>query len=60
VFYAPGEHDTSVDDGKAVHGTLRQECQGARVVVLQPQDFVGLSNVVALEGLGRLGREQRA
>jgi Icc protein len=62
VFYVPGEHDTAADDGKQYlarfgagtngHGWYSFDQQGVH--------FVGLSNVMALEGLGKLGREQLA
>lgn len=62
VFYVPGEHDTAADDGKHYlarfgpgtkgHGWYSFDQQGVH--------FVGLSNVMALEGLGKLGSEQLA
>jgi Icc protein len=62
VFYVPGEHDTAADDGKQYlarfgagtngHGWYSFDQQGVH--------FVGLSNVMALESLGKLGREQLA
>jgi Icc protein len=55
VYFVPGEHDTSVDDGK-----LYQERYGKRWYSFNHKDvhFIGLSNVMAIEGLGKLGEEQ--
>lgn len=60
IFYVPGEHDTSVDDGKlylerygkntAGNGWYNFDHKGAH--------FIGLVNVVQLEGMGRLGQSQ--
>jgi 3',5'-cyclic AMP phosphodiesterase CpdA len=57
VFFVPGEHDTSVDDGK-----IYQERYGKLWYSFNHKDvhFVGLSNVQAIEGLGKLGEEQLA
>jgi 3',5'-cyclic-AMP phosphodiesterase len=62
IFYVPGEHDTSVDDGKLYldrygkgtkgHGWYSMDHKGVH--------FVGLVNVVQLEGMGQLGDEQLA
>jgi 3',5'-cyclic AMP phosphodiesterase CpdA len=62
IFYVPGEHDTSVDDGKlylerygkgsAGNGWYSFDHKGVH--------FAGLVNVVQLEGMGRLGNEQLA
>jgi 3',5'-cyclic AMP phosphodiesterase CpdA len=62
IFYVPGEHDTSVDDGKlylerygkgsAGNGWYSFDHKGVH--------FVGLVNVVQLEGMGRLGSDQLA
>jgi 3',5'-cyclic AMP phosphodiesterase CpdA len=57
VFYTPGEHDVTGDDGKEYRtrfGNDRQsfDHKGAH--------FVGLNNVSQLEGMGRLGAEQLA
>jgi 3',5'-cyclic AMP phosphodiesterase CpdA len=62
VFYVPGEHDTAADDGKEY---LRRfgggtKGQGWYSFDQRGVHFVGLSNVMALEGLGRLGRDQLA
>ena len=60
IFYVPGEHDTSVDDGKqylerygkgsAGNGWYSFDHKGVH--------FVALVNVVKLEGMGRLGEDQ--
>jgi Icc protein len=60
VFYVPGEHDTSVDDGKAY---LDRYGKGARGKGWYSFDhkgvhFVGLVNVLQLEGMGKLGTDQ--
>lgn len=62
IYYVPGEHDTSVDDGKlylerygkgtAGNGWYSFDHKGVH--------FVGLVNVVKLEGMGQLGAEQLA
>ncbi len=62
IFYVPGEHDTSEDDGKiylerygkgtAGNGWYSFDHKGVH--------FVGLVNVVQLEGMGRLGNDQLA
>ena len=60
VFYVPGEHDTAADDGKLY---LEKYGKGARGNGWYSFDhkgvhFVGLVNVVQLEGMGRLGQPQ--
>jgi len=62
VFYVPGEHDTSVDDGKMY---LDRYCKGTSGNGWYSYDhkgvhFIGLVNVVQLEGMGRLGSAQLA
>lgn len=62
VHYVPGEHDTSVDDGKLY---LEHYGQGTRGNGWYSFDhkgvhFIGLVNVVQLEGLGKLGQDQIA
>jgi 3',5'-cyclic AMP phosphodiesterase CpdA len=62
IFYVPGEHDTSEDDGKrylerygkgkAGNGWYSFDHKGVH--------FVGLVNVVQLEGMGKLGNDQLA
>jgi len=60
VFFVPGEHDTSVDDGKAYLERYGKNTKGRGWYSFNHKDvhFVGLSNVAALEGLGKLGPEQ--
>jgi len=60
VFYVPGEHDTAVDDGKLY---LEKYGKGTRGNGWYSFDhkgvhFVGLVNVVQLEGMGKLGQAQ--
>ncbi|HXA48681.1 MAG TPA: metallophosphoesterase, partial [Candidatus Acidoferrum sp.] len=62
VFYVPGEHDVTGDDGK-----LYLERFGKGTMGLGWQSFnhkgvhfVGLNNVVQLEGLGKIGPDQMA
>lgn len=62
VFYVPGEHDTSVDDGKLY---LERYGKGTKGNGWYSYDhkgvhFIGLANVVQLEGMGKLGVEQLA
>jgi Icc protein len=60
VFYVPGEHDTSIDDGKLYMERFGKNAKGRGWYSFTYKDvhFVGLSNVAALEGLGKLGSEQ--
>ena len=60
VFFVPGEHDTSTDDGKLYMERYGKNAKGAGWYSFTHKDvhFVGLSNVAALEGLGKLGSEQ--
>ncbi len=57
VFFVPGEHDTSMDDGKMYLERYGKETKGRGWYSFNHKDvhFVGLSNVAALEGLGKLG-----
>jgi Icc protein len=62
IYYVPGEHDTSIDDGKQYlerYGTTLG-AQGSGWYSFNHKDvhFVGLNNSAVLEGLGRLGDEQ--
>ncbi len=62
IFYVPGEHDTTGDDGKLY---LERFGKGTMGMGWQSFDhkgahFVGLNNVFQLEGLGRIGPEQLA
>jgi len=60
VFCVPGEHDTSVDDGKLYLERYGKNSKGRGWYSFNHKDvhFVGLSNVAVLEGLGKLGPEQ--
>ena len=60
VFYVPGEHDTSVDDGKAYLDRYGKGSQGNGWYSFDHKGvhFIGLVNVVQLEGLGKLGGPQ--
>ena len=59
-FFVPGEHDTSVDDGKLYLERYGKSAKGRGWYSFNHKDvhFVGLSNVAAQEGLGKLGDEQ--
>jgi 3',5'-cyclic-AMP phosphodiesterase len=60
VFYVPGEHDTSVDDGKAYLERYGKATKGNGWYSFDHKGvhFIGLVNVVQLEGMGKLGRAQ--
>src|SRR3954464_3090314 len=60
AFFVPGEHDTSFDDGKMYMERYGKNAKGRGWYSFNHKDvhFVGLSNVAALEGLGKLGPEQ--
>jgi 3',5'-cyclic AMP phosphodiesterase CpdA len=60
VFYVPGEHDTSVDDGKMYLDRYGKGSQGNGWYSFDHRGvhFIGLVNVVQLEGMGRLGQPQ--
>ena len=60
VFYVPGEHDTSVDDGKAFMERYGKNTKGRGWYSFDHKGvhFVGLVNVLQLEGLGKLGVDQ--
>jgi 3',5'-cyclic AMP phosphodiesterase CpdA len=62
VFYVPGEHDFSIDDGKQYMERYGKRAKGAGWFSFDHKDvhFVGLSNVAVLEGLGKLGNDQLA
>jgi Icc protein len=62
VFYVPGEHDTSTDDGKTYLERYGKNTKGSGWYSFDEHGvhFVGLSNVMALEGLGKLGHDQLA
>jgi 3',5'-cyclic-AMP phosphodiesterase len=60
VFYVPGEHDTSVDDGKMYLDRFGKSTQGNGWYSFDQHGvhFIGLVNVVQLEGMGKLGQPQ--
>ena len=60
VFYVPGEHDTSVDDGKQYLERYGKDTKGKGWYSFDHKGvhFIGLVNVFALEGLGKLGQDQ--
>ncbi|HEY2012629.1 MAG TPA: metallophosphoesterase [Bryobacteraceae bacterium] len=60
VYFVPGEHDTSVDDGKLYLERYGKGTKGLGWYSFNHKDvhFVGLSNVAVLEGMGKLGAEQ--
>ena len=60
VFYVPGEHDTSVDDGKAYLDRYGKNTKGKGWYSFDHKGmhFVGLVNVLQLEGMGKLGPDQ--
>lgn len=60
VFYVPGEHDTSVDDGKAFMERYGKNTKGQGWYSFDHKGvhFVGLVNVLQLEGMGKLGADQ--
>jgi Icc protein len=62
VYYVPGEHDTSTDDGKAYMDRYGHGTRGSGWYSFDQKGvhFIGLVNVMALEGLGKLGAEQLA
>jgi 3',5'-cyclic-AMP phosphodiesterase len=60
IFYVPGEHDTSVDDGQQYFERYGKGAAGRGWYSFDHRGvhFVGLVNVMQLEGMGRLGPEQ--
>jgi 3',5'-cyclic AMP phosphodiesterase CpdA len=60
IFYVPGEHDTSVDDGKLYLDRYGKGTSGNGWYSFDHKGvhFIGLVNVVQLEGMGRLGQAQ--
>jgi 3',5'-cyclic AMP phosphodiesterase CpdA len=62
IFYVPGEHDTSVDDGKLYMERYGKDTKGRGWYSMDHKGvhFVGLVNVMQLEGMGQLGNEQLA
>lgn len=62
VFYVPGEHDNSVDDGKLYLERYRKGSKGKGWYSFDHKGahFVGLVNSAALDGMGKLGADQLA
>jgi len=60
VFYVPGEHDTAVDDGKLYLERYGKGTRGNGWYSFDHKSvhFIGLVNVVQLEGMGKLGQPQ--
>jgi Icc protein len=60
IFYVPGEHDTSVDDGQLYREKYGKNIKGTGWYSFDHKGvhLVGLVNVVQLEGMGMLGKEQ--
>ena len=60
TFYVPGEHDTAMDDGKAYLQRYGKGTKGRGWYSFNHKGvhFVGLNNVLQLEGMGKLGWEQ--
>ena len=59
-FFVPGEHDTSVDDGKEYRARYGKQTRGNGWYSFDHRGvhFVGLVNVMQLEGMGKLGAAQ--
>ena len=62
IYYVPGEHDTSTDDGKAYLERYGKSTKGSGWYSFDQKGvhFIGLVNVMALEGLGKIGADQLA
>jgi Icc protein len=62
IYFVPGEHDTSTDDGKFYLDRYGKGTKGNGWYSFDHKGvhFVGLVNVVALEGMGKLGADQIA
>jgi 3',5'-cyclic-AMP phosphodiesterase len=60
VFYVPGEHDTSVDDGKMYLERYGKDTRGSGWYSFDHKGvhFIALVNVLQLEGMGKLGQAQ--
>jgi 3',5'-cyclic AMP phosphodiesterase CpdA len=60
MFTIPGEHDVAADDGKEYTERYGKKAKGAGWYSFDHKGvhFIGLVNVVKLEGLGKLGEEQ--
>jgi 3',5'-cyclic AMP phosphodiesterase CpdA len=60
IYYVPGEHDVSLDDGKEYLARFGKGTKGRGWYSFDHKGvhFVGLVNVGALEGMGKIGNEQ--
>ena len=60
IHYVPGEHDTNIDDGKMYLERFGKGAKGKGWYSFDHKGvhFVGLNNVVQVEGMGLLGPEQ--
>jgi Icc protein len=62
VYFVPGEHDTSVDDGKLYRERYGKDmgAKGSGWYSFNHKDvhFVGLNNSAVIEGMGKLGEDQ--
>ena len=60
IFYVPGEHDTAADDGKLYLERYGKNTRGSGWYSFDHKGvhFIGLVNVVQLEGMGMLGQAQ--
>jgi 3',5'-cyclic-AMP phosphodiesterase len=60
IFYVPGEHDVSVDDGKLYLERYGKGSKGNGWYSFDHKGihFVGLNNVAQIEGMGKLGPDQ--
>jgi 3',5'-cyclic AMP phosphodiesterase CpdA len=60
IFYVPGEHDVSVDDGKLYLERYGKGSKGNGWYSFDHKGihFVGLNNVAQIEGMGKLGTDQ--
>ncbi len=60
IFYVPGEHDVTGDDGRLYRDRFGKGTMGMGWQSFDHKGihFVGLNNVVQLEGLGKLGAAQ--
>jgi 3',5'-cyclic-AMP phosphodiesterase len=60
MFYVPGEHDTSIDDGKLYLERFGAGTKGTGWYSFSHKGvhLVGLNNVTQTEGMGKIGDEQ--
>jgi 3',5'-cyclic AMP phosphodiesterase CpdA len=60
VFYVPGEHDTSIDDGKLYLERFGKGTKGTGWYSFNHKGvhLVGLNNVTQTEGMGKIGDQQ--